>query len=182
MNESLLTSLRGGGYILYTKHGEANVGEDQTVPDFQNCSTQRNLSDMGRRQAIYYGQILNYYQIPISYPIQTSPFCRAIETAQLAFGSTNIQVDPYWYDIYRLSNNLSSEEQNSILSNLPSRLEITPPSGMNRVIIAHSFPDNIGLGQLSDLETVIIKPLGQGNGYEIIQKLSLTDFSNLINN
>jgi hypothetical protein len=176
LNQSLLDSLRGGGYVLYTRHGEANVGEDRPDLNFQDCSTQRNLSELGIRQAVYFGQMLRYYQIPISYPVQTSPFCRAIETAQAAFGNVPIEINPYWYDVDRLSN-LPIEEQNNILSYLPSNLEILPPPGSNRIIIAHSFPEGVGLGQLSELETVVIKPLGQGNGYDIVGRLPLSDLS-----
>ncbi len=178
MNSSLLDLLRGGGFILYAKHGEATVGEDQPNLNFLYCFTQRNLSEMGRRQAVYYGQILRNLQIPIS-SIQTSPFCRAIQTAQLAFGSMDIQIDPFWFEVYRLSGNLPSTEQKRILDNLKLKLEINPPLGSNRVIISHSFPEGIGLGQVPDMGTVIIRPLGQGNGYEIIGKLSLADLANL---
>jgi hypothetical protein len=45
------------------------------------------------------------------------------------------------------------------------------------MIIAHSFPEGLGLGQLSDLETVVIKPFGQGNGYDIVGRLPLSDLS-----
>jgi hypothetical protein len=106
MERSLLDLLRRGGFILYSRHGEATVGEDQPNLNFQYCFTQRNLSEVGRRQAIYYGQILRHLRIPISYPILTSPFCRTIETAQLAFGSSTIQIDPFWFDVYKLSGNL----------------------------------------------------------------------------
>lgn len=179
MNSSLFDLLRGGGYILYAKHGEATVGEDQPNLNFLYCFTQRNLSEMGRRQAVYYGQILRNLQIPISYPIQTSPFCRAIQTAQLAFGSMGIQIDPFWFEVYRLSGNLSSAEQKRIIDFLKLKLEIKPPLGSNRVIISHSFPEGVGLGQIPDMGTVIIRPLGQGNGYEIVSKLSLEDLVNL---
>jgi hypothetical protein len=179
LNGSLFDLLKGGGYILYAKHGEATVGEDQPNLNFLYCFTQRNLSDTGRRQAIYYGQVLRYLQIPISYPIQSSPFCRAIETAQLAFGNAGIQIDPFWFEVYKLSGNLSSAEQTGILDILEQKLEIKPPPGGNRVIIDHSFPEGIGLGQIPDMGTVIIRPLGQGNGYEIVSKLSLADLANL---
>jgi broad specificity phosphatase PhoE len=95
LNRPLIDLLRGGGFILYAKHGEATLGEDQPNLNFLYCFTQRNLSEMGRRQAVYYGQILRNLQIPICYPIQTSPFCRAIQTAQLAFGNIGIQIDPF---------------------------------------------------------------------------------------
>jgi hypothetical protein len=134
LNESLLNSLRAGGYILYAKHGEATVGEDQSDLDFENCTTQRNLSEMGRRQAIYYGEMIRYLQIPITYPVITSPFCRAVETAQSAFGWANVLIDPFWYEIYKLNNNLSTPEQKRILESLQSVLEIKPPKGSNQLI------------------------------------------------
>lgn len=179
LNRPLNDILRGGGFILYAKHGEATFGEDQPNLNFLYCFTQRNLSEMGRRQAIYYGQILRNLQIPICYPIQTSPFCRAIQTAQLAFGSLGIQIDPFWFEIYKLSGNLPGAAQMRILNALKLKLEIKPPLGCNRLIIAHSFPDGIGLGQVPDMGTVIIRPLGQGNGYDIVSKLSLADLANL---
>lgn len=179
MNGVLLDLLRGGGYILYVRHGEATVGEDQPYLNFLYCFTQRNLSEMGRRQAIYYGQILRNLQIPINYPVLTSPFCRTIETAQLAFGRAGVQVDPFWFEIYRLSGNLSDTEQQRILNTLQSRLEIIPPLGSNKVIVAHGFPNGIGLGSIPNMGTVVVRPRGQGNGYEVVAKLSLADLVNL---
>lgn len=176
MNNALLHLLRNGGYILYARHGEATVGEDWPNLSFQYCYTQRNLSDYGRQQAIYYGQILRFLRIPISYPVLASPFCRAIETAQLAFGTQSLQIDPFWLDVYRLGEGLSLFEQNRILDTLEARLESIPPQGMNAVIVAHSFPNGVGLGQIPDMGTVIIKPLGRKKGYRIIGRLSLADF------
>lgn len=179
MDCSLLDLLKSGGYILYARHGEASVGEDSPDLDFRYCYTQKNLSELGRMQAIYYGQILANLQVPINNPVLASPFCRTIETAQLAFGSSYIQIDPFWFQVYRLSDNLSITERQSIIDSLQSRLEIIPPQGGNRVIIAHSFPEGIGLGQIPDMGTVIVRPKGQGNGYEVVAKLSLTDLLNL---
>ncbi|MFJ7827896.1 histidine phosphatase family protein [Psychrobacillus sp. NPDC096623] len=179
MNRPLLNSLRKGGFIFYTKHGEATVGNDLPNLNFQDCLTQRNLSEMGRRQAIYYGEILQYLQIPIKSPVSVSPFCRAIETAQLAFGSGNVHVNPFWFEVYRLSGNLPISDSQRILNNLSSVLETIPEEGKNNVIVAHSFPEGVGLGQLADMETAIIKPKGTGNGYEVVSKLSLADWSKL---
>lgn len=179
MNGRLLALLQGGGYILYVRHGEATVGEDQPNLNFLNCFTQRNLSEMGRRQAIYYGQLIRYLQIPISYPVLTSPFCRTIETGGLAFGGANVEIDPFGFEIYKLSGNLPAAEQRRILDSLQSKLEIKPLEGSNKLIIAHGFPQNIGLGQIPDMGTVIVKPLGQGMGYEIMGKLSLSELADL---
>lgn len=179
MNKSLLDSLRKGGFILYSKHGEATVGNDLPNLNFRNCSTQRNLSETGRRQAIYYGEILRFWRIPIHYPVASSPFCRTIETAQLAFGIGNVQVDPAWVNVYRLSGNLPNGDTQIILNALQKVLESKPQAGGNDIIIAHSFPEGIGLGQMPDMGTVIIKPRGKGFGYEVISRLSLSDLSKL---
>ena len=65
------------------------------------------------------------------------------------------------------------------MTNLQSLLEMKPPPGTNIVIVAHSFPTGIGLGEIENMGTVIIKPRGQGNGYEIVKKLSLAELANL---
>ena len=179
LNGTLLNSLRKGGYILYARHGEANVGNDLPNLNFQNCLTQRNLSEYGRRQAIYYGQMLRYLQIPIQSPVSASPFCRTIETAQLAFGNGDVQVDPFWYEIYRLSGNVPSSESQMILNHFQSILEIPPLEGENKVIVAHGFPEGVGLGDIPYMGTVIVKPKGEGNGYEVVGRLSLEDWSKL---
>ena len=177
MNKSLLDSLRKGGYILFARHGEANVGNDLPNLNFQNCLTQRNLSEYGRRQAIYYGQMLMYLQIPIQFPVSASPFCRTIETAQLASGSVYVQVDPFWYEIYRLSEHLPSSESQMILNHLQSMLETPPLEGENKVIVAHGFPEGVGLGDIPYMGTAIVKPKGKGNGYEVVQQVALEDWS-----
>lgn len=179
MNRSLLDSLRRGGFIFYARHGEASVGRDLPNLNFQNCLTQRNLSEKGLRQAIYYGEMLRYLRIPIRYPVAASPFCRTIETAQLAFGNGNVQVEPFWVEVYKLSGNLPSEERQRTLNRLQSILETKPEGGRNNFIIAHSFPEGIGLGQIPNMGTVIVDPKGISNGYEVVSKLTLTDLSKL---
>ena len=180
ITRTLLNSLREGGYILYVRHGEALVGEDQPNLNFQHCSTQRNLSEVGRRQAVTYGEVLRSLRIPVSYPVLTSPFCRTRETAELAFGKEIVQVDPFWVEIYRLSGDLNPTEQTIIFNSLNSVLEIPPPLGNNKVIIAHSFPQGVGFGHIPNMGTVIVKPRGQGNGYEVVGRVSLNKLTNLL--
>ncbi|BCG61608.1 hypothetical protein PUR_50330 [Paenibacillus sp. URB8-2] len=58
---------------------------------------------------------------------------------------------------------------------MTSVLEKAPPSGTNQVIVAHSFPQGVGLGEIPNLGTVVVKPRGQGRGYEIIDRISLAE-------
>ena len=170
---SLLNSLQQGGYILYARHGEAHVGSDQPYLDLNNCYTQRNLTDTGRRQAIFYGDAIRRLQIPIEYPVHASPLCRTRETASLAFGGMNVQVDPIGYEINQLSGHLNWWDQERILNDLQSVLEIPPSRGKNKVIVAHSFPSGVGLSNIPNMGTVVVKPLGRGNGYEIVARIPL---------
>ncbi|WP_232101644.1 histidine phosphatase family protein [Paenibacillus sp. URB8-2] len=110
MNPSILDSLRQGGYILYVRHGEATAGEDRPNLDLRDCSTQRNLSGEGRRQAAAFGEAFLRLQIPVQSPVLAGPLCRTKETAELAFGKENIQTDPFWIRIYRLSGDVTPSE------------------------------------------------------------------------
>ncbi|MCU6340347.1 histidine phosphatase family protein, partial [Enterobacter quasiroggenkampii] len=103
-----------GGYILYMRHGEATVGQDRPVVDFDDCSTQRNLSDTGREQAKLLGVSMRKLNIPVQYPVVASPYCRTRETAELAFGSGNVVVDPSLADVTKLSDSsISAAEKQS---------------------------------------------------------------------
>ncbi|MDO7906288.1 histidine phosphatase family protein [Paenibacillus sp. JX-17] len=177
---SLLNDLRQGGYILYIRHGEANVGEDAANLDFKDCSTQRNLSPDAKQKAAEWGAALRRLQIPVARPVLASPFCRTMETAALAFGQEQVQPDPFWVKVYRLSGKAGPAEQQATLAELVTVLEKVPPAGTNQVIVAHSFPEGLGLGDIPNLGTVIIKPNGPGKGYEIVGRVSPGDLQNLM--
>lgn len=178
-SRSLLDSLREGGYIFYARHAEATVGVDQPNLNFYDCATQRNLSDRGREQAVTYGENLRRLNIPVRLPVPTSPFCRNVETTQLAFEEENVQIDPFWVDIYMLSAPIGQWEQSRILNTLQVVLQSLPEPGTNTVIIGHSFPRGVGLGRIPNMGTVIIRPYGQGRGFEIVDRLTLNDFTAL---
>lgn len=78
--------LREGGLVLALRHALAPGTFDP--PEFRlgDCSTQRNLNDGGRAQARRVGEWFTARQLkPVR--VRSSPWCRCIDTAQLAFGS-----------------------------------------------------------------------------------------------
>ncbi|MDQ0720249.1 phosphohistidine phosphatase SixA [Paenibacillus sp. W4I10] len=172
---SLIKDLQKGGYILYIRHGDATVGADQQNFSLTDCTTQRNLSVLGKEQAEKYGEAIRKLNIPLQIPVEASPFCRTLQTAQIAFGTQQVKVNDFWLNIYNLSQNPSTEKINSTLQAFTNEIEQIPPTHVNRVIIAHSFPPGIGVGELASMETVILKPLGDQKGYEVIGKLTLED-------
>ncbi|MBO9599946.1 MAG: histidine phosphatase family protein [Cohnella sp.] len=170
VDTGLLNALRQGGYILYIRHGDT-VGEDKPNLDLSDCSTQRNLSDAARKEAVKLGLTLRGLRIPIDTPVLASPLCRARDTAALAFGESNVRTDPVGLDIYRLNGDLSANEQQAALQAVTSALETEPSAGSNTVIVAHSFPAGVALGEIPPLGTVVLKPGGPGNGYEIVGRI-----------
>ncbi|WP_233531783.1 histidine phosphatase family protein [Paenibacillus alkalitolerans] len=180
ISPSLINAMREGGYILYVRHGEATAGADLPIIVFSDCSTQRNLSEPGRRQAAAYGKALRSLNIHLDLPVSASPFCRTRETAGLAFGEQNVRVDDFWINIYRLSRGLPSAEQESVLNALTTVLEMKPPEGKNKVIVAHSFPRGLALGHIPNMGTVVIKPLGRGNGYEVAAEISFEELEEFV--
>lgn len=175
--DSLVQALQKGGYILYMRHGEATVGQDRPAVDFHDCSTQRNLSDTGREQAKMLGESMRKLNIPVQYPVVASPYCRTRESAELAFGSGNVVVDPSLADVTKLNDSsISAAEKQSIVTQVEKMLEVKPSSGTNKVIIGHAFPAGVAVGEIPYMGNVVIKPKGPGNGYEVVQKISLKDF------
>ena len=78
--------LENGGFIVLIRHALAPGGGDPPNFNLDDCKTQRNLSDAGRRQAQVLGDEFRSRQIPIE-KVYSSQWCRCKETAQLAFGT-----------------------------------------------------------------------------------------------
>jgi phosphohistidine phosphatase SixA len=77
--------LKTGGVVIAFRHALAPGTFDP--PNFQPgvCSTQRNLSDEGRAQARRIGAWFTQRGLKPA-TVKSSPWCRCIDTAQLAFG------------------------------------------------------------------------------------------------
>jgi phosphohistidine phosphatase SixA len=70
------------GYVLLLRHTLApGVGDPENF-DLNDCSTQRNLSSVGRQDAKSVGEWLKRRDIKIA-RVESSRWCRAKETAQL---------------------------------------------------------------------------------------------------
>ena len=77
--------LRRGGVVLAMRHALAPGTFDPEGFRLDDCSTQRNLNDEGREQARRIGGWLRAQGLQPA-RVRSSPWCRCIETAMLAFG------------------------------------------------------------------------------------------------
>ncbi|CAN7168428.1 histidine phosphatase family protein [Rhizobacter sp. LjRoot28] len=84
-SDQALSLLRQGGVVLVIRHALAPGNFDPPGFRLGDCSTQRNLSDEGRAQARALGERLRAASL-VPAAVRSSPWCRCIETAELAFG------------------------------------------------------------------------------------------------
>lgn len=165
----LLAELRKGGYVLYIRHASTDFSQnDANMRSFEDCASQRNLTDKGRDEARAIAGHIKRLGIPVG-KVYASPFCRTVETAMLAFGRAEKtsearggplkSEDPKRYDALR-------------------KLLATPPArGENNVISSHGNPyfAVFGAPYLAEGEIAVVKPGGSAR-HETVARIRLTDW------
>jgi phosphohistidine phosphatase SixA len=84
-SEAAWLALRGGGAVALLRHARAPGTGDPPGFRLGDCSSQRNLSTEGREQARGIGVQFKAQRIPVA-RVLSSRWCRALDTATLAFG------------------------------------------------------------------------------------------------
>ena len=97
LNENLMNQLEDGGKLIFIRHAYAPGSGDPNNFNLNDCSTQRNLSDDGRKQAQIIGKFFKKNKIKID-KVLSSQWCRCKETAKIAFKnfSTNSFLNSFY--------------------------------------------------------------------------------------
>ena len=148
--------LRAGGMVLLMRHASTEGGGgDPPGYKLDDCATQRNLSEAGRREAAHAGERLRAIGAPID-RVYTSPWCRCRETARIAFGQAE-DWEPLgsFFDRPDLEAEAAEHVKKRILG-----YTITKPHG-NVVMVTH----NVNIAALTKLsvapaEIVVVQPDG----------------------
>ena len=83
-NDKVIESLKEGGKLIFIRHALAPGNGDPENFELQNCSTQRNLNEIGIQQSKKIGLIFKKNEIKID-NIYSSEWCRCKDTAKYAF-------------------------------------------------------------------------------------------------
>jgi broad specificity phosphatase PhoE len=186
-DETLLTRLREGGLVIIFRHGQSDrsqtdqldlanatdltVGQRQSM--FLDCSRQRNLSEVGRKELNRVRTAIRAMELAIG-NVQASPMCRTRETAWLIFG----RVTPNPALVSRRGLDKSRQLAGSI-----------PAPGTNTVLVSHgqlvagmvrsanNEPESTDMA-IPEGSAVIVEPLGGGQ-YNTLAKLLPTDWGRL---
>lgn len=85
--ERLVEALQEGGLVLYLRHTATEEDAPDGVPT-DPCADQRGLTEAGRADARQLGKSVAELGIEAG-RVVASPYCRTVETAELAFGRTD---------------------------------------------------------------------------------------------
>lgn len=173
-----LRQLRAGGYVLYLRHGPTNNAIPDRTPhvDLNDCSTQRPLTENGRRLMAKVGRYIRQAGIGIG-EFRVSPLCRARESAAAAFPGRSPMVDPHL--IYLA--NFTDSEKAPIIAHTRKLLATPVPAGSNRLVLAHApnLMDLIGYFP-KEGTLVVFRPKGETAGFDYIASIAPTLWAELL--
>ena len=113
-NEKLINQLEDGGKLIFIRHAYAPGSGDPNNFNLNDCSTQRNLSDDGRKQAKYIGEFFKENKIKID-KVLSSEWCRCKETAKISF--KNFSTKSFLNSFYSLKYAKNKNKQIEALNN-----------------------------------------------------------------
>lgn len=165
--EELVDALREGGFVLYLRHTETTESGVDDLASLGDCAAQRKLTDAGRQDAREIGDALDALEIPVA-RVVASPFCRTVETAELAFGRTD--TDPA---LLALASIDQDPERQDAAKKAGARLIATvPPDGANTVLVGHI--SNVGPITGAEPEeggTIVFRPDADG-GFRLVGEMA----------
>ena len=128
--KNLINQLEGGGKLIFIRHAYAPGNGDPAGFNLNDCSTQRNLSDDGRKQAQRIGEFFTKNKIEID-KVLSSEWCRCKETAKIAF--KNYSTNSFLNSFYSAKFSKNKDKQVVAFNNYLKNLE----SKKNLILVTH---------------------------------------------
>lgn len=153
-DEALWALLKKGGHIVLMRHAITTPGVGDP-PGFRldDCGTQRNLTDDGRRDSQRAGAAFRERGIVVE-RVLSSPWCRCVETANLAFGKAEVST---------ALSNLFTHPENRERQVREIRALISTPHSGNRVLVSHGATISALTGvSLGTAEMLVVTPQREG--------------------
>jgi len=154
-DEATWALLKGGGQVILVRHAITTPGVgDPPGMRLDDCTTQRNLTDQGRSHARRLGEAFRARGIAVD-RVLSSPWCRCLETARLAFGPPET-----WA---ALSNLFGRPEQRAEQVRQMQAIAAERRRGGNVVLVTHGSTIAALTGiNPQTAEMVVVTPQGDG--------------------
>ena len=148
-NQSLINELKKGGKLIFIRHAYAPGGGDPDNFDINDCNTQRNLNNSGRKQAKNIGIFFKDNNIKIE-NIYSSEWCRCKETASIAFNK--FETKNFLNSFFSLK---FSQNKDSQINNLKEFIK-NNKSKQNSVFVTHYVVISESLNYLSSSGEIVV--------------------------
>jgi broad specificity phosphatase PhoE len=164
-DEPLWELLERGGQVVLIRHAITTPGAgDPPGMRVDDCQTQRNLTDAGRGHARRVGEAVRARGIAID-RVLSSPWCRCLETARLAFGRAE-----KWAP---LSNLFGRPDNRADQVRQMQAIAGERRAGGNLVLVTHGSTIAALTGIRPDMgEVVVVTPQGEGR-FAVAGRLSV---------
>ncbi len=171
-DERVRDLLRAGGVVVAFRHALAPGTFDPPGFTLGDCSTQRNLSEEGRAQARRVGA---WFKAGTLVParVRSSPWCRCIDTATLAFGG-----EPERWAA--LGSPRGSSEQTNVESLQKLRAALRAVAGARggkprfEAWVTHMFVLSALTGENSASGEGLVLAPGPGDAVRVLARLSIS--------
>ena len=130
LNKNLMKQLEDGGKLIFIRHAYAPGSGDPINFNLNDCSTQRNLNEDGRKQSKYIGKFFIENKIKI-YKVLSSEWCRCKETADIAF--KNFSTNSFLNSFYSPKYAKNKKKQLKALNNYIKKFK----SNKNLILVTH---------------------------------------------
>ncbi len=157
--EGFWSALAEGGKVVMIRHAateEASGEVSMNLDSDGDCSAEQNLTDAGRDQARALGALFQERGVAVS-EVLTSEFCRARETAELAFGEFEA-----WGPL-NLVESLPADDAEFLMEDVRERIGDFEGEGVLVMMTHRSNINTITFQQTEPGDMVVVVPEGMGS-------------------
>lgn len=165
----LISAMQGGDHVIFIRHATTERDyADQVDATMGDCSTQRTLSEAGWAEAKAIGAHFQRLEIPVD-TVTSSQYCRAWQTADLAFGEYTQNADLN----FEPAEEYTPEQTETMRSQMTPHLSTAPAAGTNKVLVGHDDPFDAATGIYPEPMgvTFVIRPGGDGS-FEVLGSIA----------
>ena len=130
LDKKLMNQLEDGGNLIFIRHAYAPGSGDPNNFNLNDCTTQRNLSENGRKQAQLIGKFFRENKIKID-KVLSSEWCRCKETAEIAF--KDFSINSFLNSFYSTKYAKNKDKQIKALNNYIKKFK----SNKNLILVTH---------------------------------------------
>lgn len=158
-DSALWSALAEGGTVVMIRHAateEASAEVSMNLAGDGDCSVEQNLTDAGRDQARALGVLFQRHGVVVT-EVLSSEFCRARETAELAFGNAE------GWGALNLVESLPADDAEFLMEDVRERIGDFEGDGVLVMMSHRSNINTITFQQTEPGDMVVVIPEGMGS-------------------